>query len=622
MRETNQRWASVAGLTAMMAALFASSAFAGVDRWTTSWPTDAYATCLAFDPINPNVVYAGTSSGLFKSFNGGSSWSNSSLGALEGGVGSLAVDPLNSSHIFAGTAEGNFISKGAVFESNDGGGTWTSRLTAKKIYNLVFDSQHTIYAADYDNASYYYSPAISFIYKSSDGGTTWNGQSTGFHVSRGTLVIDPRTPSTLYFGDTRGAGILKSLDGGSHWSAGIGIKDGVNALALDPGDSNILYAGSTNGIYKSFDAGMTWRLESGSTGLEVSALAVDPKNTDTVYAGTYNAGVFRSGDGGRSWRDFNNGLTAFGVSSLVVDRTGYGLHIVSEGGVFDYQVFSGAVDVAVSSDNKASLLLTDSDGHLALESLDNSGNITSSTGTGASIGWYPRALANDPDGLAHVLWNNPNGSAAVWLVGPSGNQASYLLHGVQGWTAVDVAAGAAGLTHVLWTSNDRRVAIGAIDKSGNVTYGSLLGPYAGWTAVAIGDGPDGLSRLLWKKDDGSAGLSLVGSGGLQTTYRYAADAIGLMPLDVAVAADGQARILFTHPDGRMSLWRVDNAGVPTRGPLYNPPDDFINARHVAVGPDGLARVLWTNADSTGLVWLMSADGVYQQTLELGQPWDY
>jgi photosystem II stability/assembly factor-like uncharacterized protein len=620
MQGTNQRWASVAGLIGMMAALSASPALAGVDRWTTSWPTDAYATCLAIDPISPNVVYAGSLDRVFTSFNDGMSWSNSST-VVEGvnAVTSLAIDPGTPSNIFAGTSSHKpDHTSGAVFESTDRGATWTSRLTAQGIYNLVFDSQHAIYAADYDDASYYYFPKNSSIYKSVDGGKTWSGQTTGFHVSPGTLMIDPRAPSTLYFAESRGGGIRKSVDGGSHWSSpGTGLNELVSALALDPGNPNILYAASGNGIYKSFDAGTTFVFESGSAGLEVSALAVDPRNTNTVYAGTYNAGVFRSSDGGRNWRDFNNGLTSLSVSSLVIDRTGTGLHIVSGNVVFDYQLFSGAVDVTVGNDNTASLLLTDPDGHLALKTLDNSGNITTSMGSGPFIGWYPTALANDTDGLAHVLWNNPNGSAAVWLVGPSGIQASYLLRGAQGWIAGDVAAAGGGLTHVLWTNTDGRIAIVEIDKTGNLSDRHALGPYPRWTALAISDGADGLSRLLWKKDDGSTGLSLVGSEGLQTTYRFAADSSGLTPLDVAVAADGQARILFTHLDGRVSLWRVDNAGVATQGPVYAPPSGGFTARHIAVGPDGLARVLWTGADSTGLVWLMSAEGVFQQSFPVG-----
>ena len=58
----------------------------------------------------------------------------------------------------------------------------------------------------------------------------------------------------------------------------------------------------------------------------VNALAIDPRNPTTLYAGTYSRGIFRSTDGGASWREFNRGLTDFGIAALAIDRTGTRLH--------------------------------------------------------------------------------------------------------------------------------------------------------------------------------------------------------------------------------------------------------------------------------------------------------
>src|ERR1700720_2627383 len=102
-----------------------TAAFAGVNRWTTNWPSRSVSS-VAIDPMNPDLVYASTS-GVLKSRNGGLSWndpSNEDLGIL-----CLAIDPATSSTVFAGTTVG-------VLKSTDGGASWSKRLMAGAIYNL------------------------------------------------------------------------------------------------------------------------------------------------------------------------------------------------------------------------------------------------------------------------------------------------------------------------------------------------------------------------------------------------------------------------------------------------------------------------------------------------------
>jgi len=603
-------------------AFSAGTASAGVNRWTSSGPS-AGIRCVAIDPTNPGVVYAGTSrsgifkssngSGIFKSSNGGLSWSDPSSGRLDGiSVHSLAIDPQAPSSVYAGTPSG-------VLKSTDGGATWSDKRLAGAIYNLVFPSQKsTIYAADFDDVSYY--PAPSAVYRSTDDGETWSQSAGGFSIGPGTLVVDPAQPSTLYAAAWDYYGIYKSVDAGSTWRvAGSGVTGlFVTALAIDPRDPSTLYAGTYLGTYKSMDAGLTWRVA--STDLKefgTNALVIDPRKPSTLYAGTYR-GVFRSTDGGTSWRDFNTGLTRFDVVTLAIDRTGTRLHAGSRsGGVFDYQIFSGALDLSVSSDNKARLLSADLDGRAAIRSIDNSGNSSSGGPYGPYTGWAPRAVADGSDGLTRVLWNNLNvdGSAALWLVGPEGNQASYRLGAGAGWTAVDVAASIPGTTHLLWTDTDGRIALWSVDNAGPISTGPVSGPYPGWTAVAIADGQDGLTRVLWNRVDGSAALSFFGPEGLLASYRFGPVA-GWTAADVAVGADGQTRILWTHQDGRMALSRVNGAGSPTAlGPSYPPPNGF-SAGRIAAGADGLTRVLWTDADGAAILWIMSADNVFQKSFSL------
>jgi photosystem II stability/assembly factor-like uncharacterized protein len=593
--------------------LSAGTASAGVNRWTSSGPV-AGVRCVAIDPMNPGIVYAGTSrSGVFKSSNGGLSWGDPSSGELDGiSVHSLAVDPQAPSSVYAGTPSG-------VLKSTDGGATWSDKRLAGAIYNLVFGSQKsTIYAADFDDGAYY--PGPSAVYRSTDDGETWSRRVNAFAIIPGTLVVDPTQPSTLYAATSDSFGVYKSVDAGSTWRAGSGVTGFfVTALAIDPRDPSTLYAGTYFGILKSVDAGSTWRVASSDlNGYSVTALAIDPREPSTLYAGTYR-GVFRSTDGGASWRDFNTGLTRFDVATLAIDRTGTRLHAGSRtGGVFDYQIFSGALDLSVGSDNRASLLFADLDGRAVIRTIDSSGNSFSGSPYGPYSGWSPRAVADGSDGLTRVLWNNLNvdGSAALWLVGPEGNGASYRLGAGAGWTAVDVAASIPGTTHLLWTDTDGRIALWSVDNAGPVSTGTAYGPYPGWIAVAIADGQDGLTRVLWNRVDGSAALSFFGPEGLRASYRFGPGA-GWTAADVAVGADGQTRILWTHGDGRIALWRVDSAGSPTAlGPTYPPPPGFTAGR-IAAGPDGLTRVLWTGANGTAVLWIMSADNVFQKSISLG-----
>jgi hypothetical protein len=588
----------------ILLAASALPAAAGVNRWTTSGPA-AGVSCVAIDPTDPAVVYAGTlERGVLKSRDGGLSWSDPSDGKLDGvHIHSLAIDPLTPSSVYAGTSSD-------VFKSSDGGASWSDSLIAGRIYNLIFGSQKsTIYAADFDDESYY--PGPSSVYKSPDAGGTWSRIASALSINPGTLVADPTRPSTLYAGDYEG-GVYKSVDGGSTWRGGL-LGNYVSALAIDPRDPATLYAGTYFGIFKSVDADLTWRLA--STDLNeygVNALAINPRNPSTLYAGTYR-GVFRSTDGGATWSAFNTGLASLDIVTLALDRTGTRLHAGSRSsGVFDYQIPSGALDLSVGSDSQSRLLFADPDGRLVIRTIDRSGNSFIGTPYGPYIGWQSRAVADGSDGLTRVLWTNDDGSAALWLLGPEGNHASYRLSPAAGWTAVDVAASTPGTTHILWTDADGRIALWSVANAGAISTGPAYGPYPGWTAAAIADGQDGLTRVLWNRADGSAALALFGAAGLVASHPFGPVA-GWRAVDIAVGADGQTRILWTHQDGRMALWRVNGDGNPTAlGPIYPPPPGFTASR-IAAGPDGLTRVLWSDVNGNAILWTMSADNIFQES---------
>src|SRR5262249_36609184 len=109
----------------------------------------------------------------------------------------------------------------------------------------------------------------------------------------------------------------------------------VSVLAIDPKTPSIVYAGGSGAIFKSTDAGVSWKAASSglpSTPIWMSALVIDPQNPSTLYAATSGAafdgcgvpcsfgdGVFKTIDAGATWNAVNTGLTTPHVSSLAID---------------------------------------------------------------------------------------------------------------------------------------------------------------------------------------------------------------------------------------------------------------------------------------------------------------
>ncbi len=134
------------------------------------------------------------------------------------------------------------------------------------------------------------------------------------------LAIDPVNTNTIYAGTENG--VFKSTNGGASWTAinsGITYSYTIYSLAIDPVNTNTIYAGTENGVFKSTNGGASWTaINSGIIGPHIRSLAIDPKTTNTIYAGTVN-GVFKSTDGGASWTAINSGITHLHILSLAID---------------------------------------------------------------------------------------------------------------------------------------------------------------------------------------------------------------------------------------------------------------------------------------------------------------
>ncbi len=262
---------------------------------------------VAVDPTGAAVYLTTQSNGVFKSTDGGGSWTAVDSGLNELFLQSLAFLPGSPATILAG---GN---GGGVYRSTDGASSWTASsfgLDEALVSTVVANPgvAGRVYAAAFDGVS-----------SSSNAAVSWSRASGGLPPEpvaslalRFVVSLVPGDEETLFAG-TLGAGLRASTDGGASWSAsGSGLADDyVSAVTVDPTNAMTLYAGTDHPfdgstpqrVYKSTDAGATWR----STGLDAGAfsidvIAVDPDDGSRVGAVSRGAaGYFQSPDGGASW---------------------------------------------------------------------------------------------------------------------------------------------------------------------------------------------------------------------------------------------------------------------------------------------------------------------------------
>lgn len=231
-------------------------------------------------------------------------------------VSSLAIDPLTPTTLYA-WADG-----AGIFKSTDGGATWQSK--SRGLEGSPYASHILV---DPQNPSILYASHLNS--KSIDGGETWfrNAPLVG---SLGPSALDPQNPSTVYAVETY-YGAFKSTDGGASWQQ-IALDIGIVAsVVVDPHSSATLYAFiEEGGVFKSTDGGATWTaIDDALPARSIAMLAFDPVTPGTIYLAAFpeydrdfnrlaDGGVFKSTDGGTTWTtgvQLNNG----GVAKVVVN---------------------------------------------------------------------------------------------------------------------------------------------------------------------------------------------------------------------------------------------------------------------------------------------------------------
>ena len=284
-----------------------------MNEWELAGPVNigGRVTDLALHPTDQNIIYVGTSEGgMFKTSDGGNTWTEVFVNIGSNSIGNLALAPSAPDIIYVGTGEANgSATSGGFF--GDG------------------------------------------VYKSIDGGNTWEykGLENSNHIGR--IVVDPTDPDRAFvavagvlYGKNDERGLYRTLDGGDTWENVLFLNDSTGCIdvVINPDDPDVLYAatwerirrpwqrsygGPSSKVFRSIDGGETW--EALSNGLPPSnsntgriGLTISPSETNVVFAvyttnpiTNFFDGIYRSDDAGNNWyklndNDIENVFSSFG----------------------------------------------------------------------------------------------------------------------------------------------------------------------------------------------------------------------------------------------------------------------------------------------------------------------
>jgi photosystem II stability/assembly factor-like uncharacterized protein len=158
------------------------------------------------------------------------------------------------------------------------------------------------------------------VFKTSDRGETWRKMNNGLPTLPFTsdIIVDRDSRSRIFAATEDG--IYISNDAAENWNS-LGLEGkGIRVIVQHPRDATVLYAGTEDdGIYRSADGGSTWRqMNNGLSHLTVYTIAINPSDPDVMYLGTHGGGVYRTHSGGERWNQVIHGLTNSDVHSLIV----------------------------------------------------------------------------------------------------------------------------------------------------------------------------------------------------------------------------------------------------------------------------------------------------------------
>lgn len=279
------------------------------------------------NPGKKGYVYAGTTEGFWMSTNGGSTWSLTTSKAIE--INSIAVHPDAPNRVYIGT--NNY----GVLVSNDAGKTFglqNGNFTSRFTYNVIADNEkpNRWYATTINTAT-----GGGYVFISNDFGRTWNPSVQNIDTNRTivySIVQDKFDPNIIYLATN--VGVIQSTNRGVSWKQleapkpvrrartrrsrrtkvapepkapegfVAAIESKINSLTHTQDDKNGYFAGTNEGLFRSYDISKGWQKIKFGEGMDeqVFTVHVSPKMPQVIWVGTATSGVLMSNDGGETWK--------------------------------------------------------------------------------------------------------------------------------------------------------------------------------------------------------------------------------------------------------------------------------------------------------------------------------
>ena len=304
--------------------------------WTSDGPYGGAANPLVVDPHNGSRLFGAVSVGIFRSIDGASTWQKVLPFTSNPGLTGLVIKSSDSTIVLAAT------SSDGLMKSIDGGDTW-SQLTPDGSGPIAYTSDSAkLYAAiggqfkvstndgkdwtilstlpagfcslavDPGNDQVIYAGAQGSVVKSIDGGSHWSDLGAGIPAGEQVahVVIDGRNPRHIFIAGGQNSGIFeRSFDGGASWQ----VMTASGTTTMDDFSVSVsqdqIYAVSCGRIYRLLDDSLTWERVGNDLPDCVRTIPLDPATGALRYASGGNVGVVRSADNGQTWEISSQGIT-------------------------------------------------------------------------------------------------------------------------------------------------------------------------------------------------------------------------------------------------------------------------------------------------------------------------